>query len=233
MENNKRFDMSIHYIMAICGGFFGVYAIVSRLNIFGSAQTANLIGLVCDIVGKNLLEALLRVGALLIYISAIVLVTVLEKKTDWNLKYLALSIEGITIILLGFFPEHMNPMIALYPMFFMTAFQWCVFKGAKGYACSTIFSTNNLKQTCSALTEYIILDKEQEKERKEKMTKAKVFGGTVLSFHFGVMVGYLACQSFGIRSIWICLIPIVVVTVLLVFENEKGFKNNKLLSYIK
>ena len=82
MENNKRFDVSIHYIMAICGGFFGVYAIVSRLNIFGSAQTANLIGLVCDIVGKNLLEALLRVGALLIYISAIVLVTVLEKKTD-------------------------------------------------------------------------------------------------------------------------------------------------------
>ena len=43
---NDYHDVIIHYLMAIVGGFFGGYAIFTRMNVFGSAQTANLIDLV-------------------------------------------------------------------------------------------------------------------------------------------------------------------------------------------
>ena len=43
--------MLLHFVMAFIGGYFGLYAIVARNDLFGSAQTSNLIYLVQDIVG--------------------------------------------------------------------------------------------------------------------------------------------------------------------------------------
>ena len=77
MEKEKVFDVPIHYLMAVCGGFLGAYALLSRMDIFGSAQTANLIELVCDILGRDLSQAAIRLGALLIYGGYMVLSSVL------------------------------------------------------------------------------------------------------------------------------------------------------------
>ena len=78
MEREFKRDVQIHHLMAACGGFMGVYAIVSRMGVVGSAQTANLIELVCDILGRDPLEISYRVLALAIYIGAMVLFVVLE-----------------------------------------------------------------------------------------------------------------------------------------------------------
>lgn len=220
MEEEKKFDVVIHFIMAFCGGYFGIYAFVNRLNVFGSAQTANLIDLVRDIVGNDFVAALLRIGALCVFLGAMIFVTILEKKTKCNVKYIALYMECIIIFLLGCLPTDMPPLLALYPMFFMTAFQWCAFKGAQGYVCSTIFSTNNLKQTCCSITEYLLLDKENVKERKEKVKKASFFGGTIVSFQCGVVIGCIISLAVGIKSIWLCFIP-VLIAFLLLSKDEK------------
>ena len=219
--DDKKFDVQIHHIMAICGGFLGIYAILARFNIFASAQTANLIELLKNLLGKNFMEVLIRLGALMIYITSIIIATVLEKKMKENVKYFALMLECIVIFFLGFLPETMNPMIALYPIFFITAFQWCVFKGAKGYVSATIFSTNNIKQTVVSLVECCMLEKEKRRERKEKLEKAKFFGGSLIGFHLGVCIGYICYQFFGIQSIWFCMIPLVSNLILLWIENRE------------
>ena len=46
-------DAILHFLMAMIGGFLGGYAIFARMNIFGSAQTANLIELIKNIFGAN------------------------------------------------------------------------------------------------------------------------------------------------------------------------------------
>ena len=79
-------DAILHFLMAMIGGFLGGYAIFARMNIFGSAQTANLIELIKNIFGANYVESLMRIGALLIYILAIMIATVLTYKSQWNLK---------------------------------------------------------------------------------------------------------------------------------------------------
>lgn len=216
----RNFDVIIHYMMAVFGGFIGVYGIVNRLDVFGSAQTGNLISLMGDLIGKNMGDVCIRVGAFLIYIASIVLATILERKIVWNLKYAAIAMDVVGIILLGFFPVNMDPVIALYPIFFLSAFQWCVFKGAKGYVSSTIFSTNNLKQTFSAWTEYYLIDKSQKEERKEKTTKAKFFGGTVISFYIGVLLGYLCSTFAGVECIWFCIPILAIVLGLLLLDDN-------------
>ena len=94
MELNNRSEGWTHFVMAVCGGLFGGYAIFGLMAVFGSAQTANLIEMVGDILGRNLADASLRLGALLIYAAAIVLFAVLRKKTPLNLKYLATAVDA-------------------------------------------------------------------------------------------------------------------------------------------
>ena len=210
MERRKKYEVRVHFIMTVCGGCFGGYAIFGRMAVFGTAQTANLIELMGDILGRNAGEALLRILALVIYVGAMIIFSILAKKTAVNLRYLAILLEMLTAALIGFFPKEMNPIVALYPVFFATSFQWCVFKGADGYACSTIFSTNNVKQTVLSFTDYFLTEKKKEKEREQDLKKGKFFGGTVLCFHAGVAIAYIALQLFGLRSAWACILLLMV-----------------------
>ena len=43
MNLRKNHEMLLHFVMAFIGGYFGLYAIVARNDLFGSAQTSNLI----------------------------------------------------------------------------------------------------------------------------------------------------------------------------------------------
>lgn len=118
MERANEFELPVHFIMAVFGGFVGAYAILARMEVFGSAQTANLIELVCSVLGRNPEEVLTRVAALLVYMSAMVVAAVLAKKVQWNLKYLAIFLDASAILAVGYFPENMDPVMALYPVFF-------------------------------------------------------------------------------------------------------------------
>ncbi len=221
VEKENVFELPVHFAMAVFGGIAGSYAILARMQVFGSAQTANMIELVCDILGRNAGEVMIRAAALLIYIGAMVFAAVLIKKVQWNLKYLAVFLDAMAALTVGFLPESMDPVAALYPIFFVTAFQWCIFKGAKGYVSSTIFSTNNLKQTVFSITEYFLYRKDGE-IRKEKAEKAAVFGGTLVSFHTGVVLEYLMWRQYGIHSIWLGCLPLLVGTVLLAVQDVKA-----------
>lgn len=208
MEWNNRSEVWMHFIMAVCGGYFGGYAIFGRMAVFGSAQTANLIELVGDFLGRNLGDAALRAGALALYIGAMVIFAVISKRTSWNLKYLVLLINTAAVAALSIMPEGMDPVLALYPVFFAMSFQWCVFKGAEGYACSTIFSTNNLKQTVLSFTEYFLTDTERTEERKKSLKKGRFFGETILFFHTGVAAAFMGIHFMGLSAVWLVLFPL-------------------------
>ncbi len=219
-ENRKNLDVYIHYIIALCGGLFAVYAMLSRLGNLGQAQTTNIIDIICSILGRNTAEGMLRLIAALLFIGSMILATVLANRTKWDLRYLAIGLDLVAAVMIGFFPLTMNPVIALYPVFFATAFQWCVFKGAKGYVSATIFCTNNLKQTTVSAVEYFLMSKD-DPERKEKLQKFKFYGGTFFSFYAGVMSGYLLWRVFGVHSIWFIAVPLFI-NFVFVFMDSKN-----------
>ena len=215
MKKEERLDTYIHYCMCAMGGFFGGYAILNRCEVFGSSQTANLINLMLDLLGRNLPEFLVHLGAAVLYMAALALAVVLVKRTKIHMRYFSIVIDFLAIGILCCLPEEMDPILALYPIFFATAMQWSVFGGAQGFASSSIFSTNNVKQTVTAATAYAI-DK-----KKDDLVKAKFFGGVLVAYHLGVVLAYLGFRYLGILGATFGILPLLFATGL-VFYAEQG-----------
>ena len=219
-QGQVSYGLPIHFLMAFCGGFFGSYAVFNRMSVFGNAQTANLIELIGAILGRDFPDALLRLGALLVFVSALVLSVPLERQLHRKAKYLTLAVEAAIATAISFFPEDMNPIAAVYPIFFAAALQWSIFPGAEGFVAANVFSTNNIKQTFTSLTEYVLERKSNPERAREKLKKAACFGGTLLSFHCGVISGFLGSRWLGIKSSLLCLIPLGIVWRLLRKEDR-------------
>ena len=181
-QGQVSYGLPIHFLMAFCGGFFGSYAVFNRMSVFGNAQTANLIELIGAVLGHDFPDALLRLGAFLVFVSALVLSVPLERQLHRKAKYLTLAVEAAIATAISFFPEDMNPIAAVYPIFFSAALQWSIFPGAEDFVAANVFSTNNIKQTFTSLTEYVLERKSNPERAREPLEKAACFGGTLLSF---------------------------------------------------
>ena len=205
MNMHERKETAVHHAMALSGGFFGMYALMIRSATFGSSETSNLIYLVVAGLSGSLHSFLIRFGALACYIAGIVFATLapkILKKPDF--RYVSIGTGILACLLLAQLPEEMDPVLALYPMFFATAVQWLAFTGAAGYNRATIFSTNNLRQCFAGLTEYLY-------SREEKhLARFLFYGGTLLCFHAGVVYCWFCMKLWGIKSIYACLLPLAV-----------------------
>jgi uncharacterized membrane protein YoaK (UPF0700 family) len=208
----KDLEKCIHLNMALVGGFIGGYAILNHDDLFGSAQTANMITLALEIAGRNRHDFLIRLIGLFIYIAGLCCTVLLPKLFNVNKKLVSVVIDAAALITVALIPESTNDFVALYPLFFATAFQWCSFSGAEGYTSASIFSTNNLRQFITSLTEYLCSGD------ATAHRKWKLYGMVLLFFHVGVAASYISSSFWGLRSSFICLIPLVSAAVLILKE---------------
>lgn len=199
----------IHYNMALVGGVFGGFAVSNLGEVFGNAQTLNLIGVVYNLINCKFDVLLLRIIAALLYFFGFALAAVAHRKSKIRADMLSFAIDAASFLALAFMPKDAPVMISLYPIFFATAFQWTVFEYIDGYSSSTIFSSNNYRQFATSLVEYLI-DRD-----KSRLTKTRVFGFTLLYFHLGVLVACLGTLFTGRISALIgilALVPAVALT---------------------
>lgn len=191
----------LHYNMTLIGGISGAYALLVRGGNFGAAETTNLIELVLDFANQNVTDMLVRMLILFIYSSSIIAAYLTARKFPTRKYALCLTAECICVLLAGLIPVTVNPLIALYPIFAMSAIQWQTFTDASSYNSSTIFSTNNLKQALLSWTNYRLTKEPQQK------TRAIYFTLTLAVFHAGVLLGWLAVRVLAAKSIWITFLP--------------------------
>lgn len=203
MEKKEKIDVILHFVMCFTGGFIGAYSVLNRMDVLASAQTTNMMEIVICLLGHNIFEFITRFVALFIYMLAIALTVVLGHKTNLNLKRYAIVTNIVGLLILSLLPADMNPIIALYPLFFITATQWSIFHGAKGYNCSTIFSTNNLKQFVLSFTNYYI------KREPADLEKGKFYIKSLCCFYVGVGISYFAFIYFGIIASLFGIIPML------------------------
>lgn len=227
LQNKQQNSLSklqtlLYCNMAILGGFIAGYTILVRSGYMGGSQTTNMIGIVFAILGKNLLEFLVRFGALGIYILSLFIFVVLKNKTKFDVRLISIILNAIAIIIMGFIPQNCNPMIAIYPAFFVLPFQWSAFATIDGYVSASIFSTNNLKQCTTAIFEYLFT------KDKEKLTMSKAYGKSLLSFYIGVVCCYLVAIYFKIYAIFCGLV--FVLSAIFIFVAEKKQKNKNTLA---
>ncbi len=211
-----------HHAMAAVGGFFGVYALLTRDGTFGSSETSNLIYLVISGLDGTLYPALIRLGAMACYIAGIVLAVLWRRSgRKPEIRIWAIVIDGAACLLLARIPPETDPILSLYPMFFATAVQWVAYSAAAGFNCATIFSTNNLRQFTEGVTEYCCT------RDARQLRKLIFYGGTLLCFHLGTVWGWWCVGQWGIPSIYGCL-PLLLPPVL--FQLPRGKKNTSFIS---
>ena len=155
-----------------------------------------------DLVGHPDANFFVRLLGVFIYMFALSLTVILPKFTRLHLPYVSLFIDAMAVLIVAFLPSDLNDFIALYPLYFAMAIQWCSFKGGDGFTCSTIFSTNNLRQFTTSMTEYLC------SKDPDALRKWKFFASVLLCFHFGVIVSYLSCKNFGHTGSLVCFLPV-------------------------
>jgi len=213
LEGKGKLARYIHYTMAVVGGFLAAYAILNRNGLLANAQTMNLLTLLLNLLGRNLNDVLLHTGALLFYIFGTVLTVIILKKTTADILVVSILIDFGAVLILGFLPQNMNNVVALYPIFFAMSVQWNAFKGVDGYNSSSIFSTNNVKQLSISFTEFLI------DHNKSHLDRAGFFGSVLLAFHAGAVLSYFSHKACGLRGVWICSLPLCAALCLVVCEH--------------
>ena len=94
MYTKEQTETIAHHAIAVVGGFFGVYALLTRSETFGSSETTNLIYLTLAGLDGSFFSFIVRLGGTLCYIFGIVFATLVPKyikKTDF--RYLSIGID--------------------------------------------------------------------------------------------------------------------------------------------
>ena len=215
MHKLKKIDFYRHLSFAVVGGFFAAYAILCRSGVMGNAQTVNLLELLIDALFGRGLNVLLHLGALALYVLGTMLTVLLPHWFHLDIRRTAPVVDALAAVVLGFLPAEMPVTLALYPIFFAMSVQWGAFNGAQGFNSSTIFSTNNTKQTSLALAHYLC--------EKDPMYLAKCwfYAATLLCFHLGATLSFFAVKLWGLRASW-CVIPLAAWAYYMVCCEEKS-----------
>ena len=175
----------------------------------------NLIEMVLNFTEMNLTDAFLRLAIFILYGLAIIAAFLIGEHFASVKSYIALAVEAVCIWIAGIIPTSVNPLIALFPVFILNAYQWQAFTTPEGYNSSTIFSTNNYKQTLLAWTRYHMTHDLAQKKR------ALLFTNTLILFHLGVLVGYFAVEYLGAHGIWVAFVPLVTAVGLVIPVGEE------------
>ena len=199
---SERKTWILHRLACTAGGFTGGY-IVLKTGLFANAQTLNMLSMVTASFDRQWHKLILFSGALVLYASAVFLCVVIQKKTSFDTKRVSLLISSAGLLFYTFIPMQINGYAVLYPSFFMMSLQWVAFSEAyHGFNSSTIFSTNNLRQTVYSLGEYLF-DRDP-----SQLERGLFFLGSLLFFHLGVLSACISVKLFAGKGAAIGLIPI-------------------------
>lgn len=203
MDTKTKREERLHYIMSFVGGIFAIYALLEYSNVFGSAETSNMIVLVENLLHWEPCYILIRLGNLFIYALGIVFAMWCAKyHHDWQQR-ISIIIDCIAAVLLSFFPKDIHPVIALYPVAFAMSIQWCTFRGVRQNPSATTFSTGNFRQLVSTIYSYVT------EKNKEDLFKIRFYLCTLLSFHAGVAAVCIIKPYMQHSSIWFAFIPLM------------------------
>ena len=133
----------------------------------------------------------------------------MAKKIHW--RQLVLLIEIIILTIVGFIPETFN-MVATIMVSFSCAMQVQAFRKVNGFAYASTMCIGNLRSGTDALSVFV------RERKKEQLFKAIHYFGIIFFFALGAGIGGNLSETFGIRTIWVSSVILMVSMVLMWYE---------------
>ena len=105
----------LHFAVSSLGGFMGGYAIYNHCDVFGNAQTANMIHLVSKIFTGDFEGVVFIIIALLTYILGNVFFVIADRFIKLETKTVSLIASAVALLIIGTFPNISNNYLAILP----------------------------------------------------------------------------------------------------------------------
>lgn len=223
MDTKLKQEKLLHYTMSFIGGIFAIYSLLEHANVFGSAETSNMILLVNDLLNWDIFHIVIRIGSLFIYACGIITTLWMTKHYPNMQKRVCMFIDCLAALILAFLPKNIHPIIALYPVAFAMSIQWCTFRGVDKNPSATTFSTGNFRQLITLTFNYVT------EKKSENLSHIRFYILTMLSFHAGIATIYILWPYLGHTSIYLVYVPLTIAFIQETLHAEKKNFQSQLL----
>ena len=199
-------------LLAVAGGYFDAYTYIARGGVFANAQTGNVVLMSQNFMQGNYMQGLHYMCPLLSFALGIFVAERIEnryknmEKIHW--RQIILLIEMLALIIVGFLPAEMN-MIANILVSFSCAMQVQTFRKVHGYGYASTMCIGNIRSGTESLSQYL------RNKNKDSLYKALHFFGIILIFAIGAGIGGVLSGTLGLKTIWISVAIMLVVTIMM------------------
>ena len=219
MKTNKQIQMSESFlngaVLAVSGGFQDAYTYFTRDKVFSNAQTGNVVLMSQEFMAGNFIGGIKYLLPFLAF-GLGVLVTEqinarykMAKRIHW--RQLIILIEIAILAIVGFIPHSLN-MAATVLVSFSCAMQVQAFRKVNGFAYASTMCIGNLRSGTDALSAFL------REKRKEPLIKAFHYYGIIFFFAVGAGIGGNLSVAWGIHTIWVSSVILMVSMVLMWYE---------------
>ena len=222
MKTNKQIQMSESFlnsaVLAVSGGFQDAYTYFTRDKVFSNAQTGNVVLMSQEFMAGNFIGGIKYLLPFLAF-GLGVLVTEqinarykMAKRIHW--RQLIILIEIAILAIVGFIPHSLN-MAATVLVSFSCAMQVQAFRKVNGFAYASTMCIGNLRSCTDALSAFL------REKRKEPLIKAFHYYGIIFFFAVGAGIGGNLSVAWGIHTIWVSCILLLISMVFMWYEKYR------------
>lgn len=226
MKTNKQIQMSESFlnsaVLAVSGGFQDAYTYFTRDKVFSNAQTGNVVLMSQEFMAGNFIGGIKYLLPFLAF-GLGVLVTEqinarykMAKRIHW--RQLIILIEIAILAIVGFIPHSLN-MAATVLVSFSCAMQVQAFRKVNGFAYASTMCIGNLRSGTDALSAFL------REKRKEPLIKAFHYYGIIFFFAVGAGIGGNLSVAWGIHTIWVSCILLLISMVFMWYEKYRKLEN--------
>ena len=204
-------------LLSVSGGLQDSYSYVVRGKVFANAQTGNIVLLSQYIFEGKFYTTLHYMVPLAFFSFGVATAELIRQKyqnaqrVHW--RQLILIIEMVLLVLVGFLPEKWN-LLANSMVSFSCAMQVQAFRKVKGYAFASTMCIGNIRSGVEDLCTYC------QTKNKDILYKAFHYFGIIFLFAFGAGVGSCLIKIWGIQTIWVSVLLLMIGFLLMFIQKE-------------
>ena len=204
--------------LSVSGGLQDAYTYIFRGKVFANAQTGNIVLLSQSIIDKDFGRAIHYLVPLLFFALGIAIAECIHIKFQrvqcihW--RQLVLVLEILLLLAVGFLPTRLN-LLANAMVSFSCAMQVQSFRKVNGYAFASTMCIGNIRSGTDALCAFI------RTRDKNTLRKSLCYWGIILLFAIGAGIGGYGITIFGMRTIWISCMLLLIGFLMMFIKEEQ------------
>ncbi len=211
MQTSESFALSA--LLSFSGGLQDAYTYNIRGKVFANAQTGNVVLMSQSFMLGEIAKGLHYMCPLMAFALGILIAERIEnrfknsKAVHW--RQIIIIIEMIVLAVVGFMPSELD-MPANMIVSFACAMQVQTFRTVRGYGYASTMCIGNLRSGTESFSQYL------RSRNKDALFKSLHFFGIILFFSVGAGFGGVISSMFGIRTIWISAVLLLLAAIMMI-----------------